>query len=417
MDGEIYLARLPPKRNAEEFETAVDRPAKARKKSENMDYNYETAMYRASPLDKWLNQSAVPLAVPTSSTQDRENASSEKDSVAKELDELKVFRNVHIATAPEPPQATSLADLSDLDLDTRIYYRNITDRYPLLPEFLAKRLAIANHDRAERLQSQRDAQAEKHLNKKHRCKICDIQFSRPSSLQTHMYSHTGAKRESVSSTFSVIPFDRNLAFACDYPGCERRFSVVSNLRRHMKVHKGDVERSGEDVSPSLFDFTKDFATCDVDQIPTTRFEHTCSETVPPWAPTLDRKTSSLDQERRDRPRKSSLTHLSNVSPVPNDSRNFWTGTESRKGPSSVHSRSSGMNSSLHGYKGFDPEDQYPKFQDEHSRGSSADFQGTSRGLPPFPLGYGTVQDPNEMIQCDLCGCDFLRGSRRHWQWV
>jgi len=58
--------------------------------------------------------------------------------------------------------------------------------------------------------------------KKHKCKICDKRFTRPSSLQTHMYSHTGEK-----------------PFACEVPGCGRQFSVVSNLRRHKKVHKGD----------------------------------------------------------------------------------------------------------------------------------------------------------------------------------
>ncbi|KAK3648101.1 hypothetical protein LTR56_002579 [Elasticomyces elasticus] len=58
--------------------------------------------------------------------------------------------------------------------------------------------------------------------KKHKCKICDKRFTRPSSLQTHMYSHTGEK-----------------PFACDVDGCGRHFSVVSNLRRHRKVHRGD----------------------------------------------------------------------------------------------------------------------------------------------------------------------------------
>jgi hypothetical protein len=33
--------------------------------------------------------------------------------------------------------------------------------------------------------------------KKHKCKVCDKRFTRPSSLQTHMYSHTGEKRKSV----------------------------------------------------------------------------------------------------------------------------------------------------------------------------------------------------------------------------
>jgi uncharacterized Zn-finger protein len=31
--------------------------------------------------------------------------------------------------------------------------------------------------------------------KKHRCKICDKRFTRPSSLRTHMFSHTGEKRK------------------------------------------------------------------------------------------------------------------------------------------------------------------------------------------------------------------------------
>ncbi|PGH01952.1 hypothetical protein AJ80_08934 [Polytolypa hystricis UAMH7299] len=58
--------------------------------------------------------------------------------------------------------------------------------------------------------------------KKHKCKVCDKRFTRPSSLTTHMYSHTGEKPH-----------------ACDFEGCGRHFSVVSNLRRHKKVHKTD----------------------------------------------------------------------------------------------------------------------------------------------------------------------------------
>ncbi|KAA8894271.1 hypothetical protein FN846DRAFT_786694 [Sphaerosporella brunnea] len=62
--------------------------------------------------------------------------------------------------------------------------------------------------------------------KKHKCKVCDKRFTRPSSLQTHTYSHTGEK-----------------PFACEHDGCGRRFSVVSNLRRHKKVHQD--KRNGE----------------------------------------------------------------------------------------------------------------------------------------------------------------------------
>ncbi|KAK4230978.1 C2H2 zinc finger protein encoded by the fle1 protein [Podospora fimiseda] len=56
--------------------------------------------------------------------------------------------------------------------------------------------------------------------KRHKCKVCDKRFTRPSSLQTHMYSHTGEK-----------------PYRCEVEGCGRHFSVVSNLRRHSKVHR------------------------------------------------------------------------------------------------------------------------------------------------------------------------------------
>ncbi|ORY94014.1 hypothetical protein BCR43DRAFT_507243 [Syncephalastrum racemosum] len=56
--------------------------------------------------------------------------------------------------------------------------------------------------------------------RKYQCVICQKYFSRPSALRTHSYTHTGEK-----------PFE------CDAPGCGRRFAVISNLRRHFKVHR------------------------------------------------------------------------------------------------------------------------------------------------------------------------------------
>ncbi|PYI08478.1 hypothetical protein BO78DRAFT_72851 [Aspergillus sclerotiicarbonarius CBS 121057] len=80
------------------------------------------------------------------------------------------------------------------------------------------------------MMSQFSSKMPSNTQKKHKCKVCDKRFTRPSSLQTHMYSHTGEK-----------------PFACDVEGCGRHFSVVSNLRRHKKVHKGEKEgASGEE---------------------------------------------------------------------------------------------------------------------------------------------------------------------------
>ncbi|KAI9669394.1 MAG: hypothetical protein M1831_000430 [Alyxoria varia] len=81
----------------------------------------------------------------------------------------------------------------------------------------------------EAMMNQFNAKLSPSAQKKHKCKICDKRFTRPSSLQTHMYSHTGEK-----------------PFACDHHNCGRHFSVVSNLRRHKKVHKDEQERVSGD---------------------------------------------------------------------------------------------------------------------------------------------------------------------------
>ncbi|KAJ1851083.1 hypothetical protein GGH12_006114 [Coemansia sp. RSA 1822] len=51
------------------------------------------------------------------------------------------------------------------------------------------------------------------------CGVCSKEFSRLSSLNTHMRSHTGEK-----------------PYMCNFPGCFQRFSVRSNLRRHSRLH-------------------------------------------------------------------------------------------------------------------------------------------------------------------------------------
>nr|CAG8587970.1 1063_t:CDS:2 [Entrophospora candida]CAG8606048.1 12530_t:CDS:2 [Entrophospora candida] len=55
---------------------------------------------------------------------------------------------------------------------------------------------------------------------RYQCQYCSKRFSRPSSLRIHTYSHTGEK-----------------PFVCSEPGCGRKFSVQSNMRRHLRVHK------------------------------------------------------------------------------------------------------------------------------------------------------------------------------------
>ncbi|KAJ6625906.1 hypothetical protein B0H10DRAFT_599552 [Mycena sp. CBHHK59/15] len=70
---------------------------------------------------------------------------------------------------------------------------------------------------------------------KYECSYCGKGFSRPSSLKIHLNSHTGEK-----------------PFVCPVDGCGRSFSVLSNMRRHARVHATPlmpIEDAGERASP------------------------------------------------------------------------------------------------------------------------------------------------------------------------
>lgn len=172
-----------PKRNLSDFEPADHRPAKVRKTNDpgidaaqhltSMDWNSG-----ASPIDSWLNQSAIPSFV-SEINQDR--PLSEKDSIAREAEEIRVFRTVHIAMTTDAADMranhTADEDFASLALGARIYYRNIRDRYPDIPTFLAHRLAKANLDRAEILQVKRRRNIER---KGQPCRECRVgQYAKP----------------------------------------------------------------------------------------------------------------------------------------------------------------------------------------------------------------------------------------------
>lgn len=97
----------------------------------------------------------MPSIVSLPQTQRHQSGFSSDDLAAKELEELKVFRTIHIEGTVEPNSIgtpeNSVIDLTILEPRTQIYLRNIMDRYPLLPSHLALRLAKANCARANRL--------------------------------------------------------------------------------------------------------------------------------------------------------------------------------------------------------------------------------------------------------------------------
>ncbi|GJE84720.1 C2H2-type zinc finger protein [Phanerochaete sordida] len=55
--------------------------------------------------------------------------------------------------------------------------------------------------------------------KRYVCEVCEKRFERPSSLETHMNSHTGLRPHN-----------------CVVHGCPKSFSTKSNMQRHLRTH-------------------------------------------------------------------------------------------------------------------------------------------------------------------------------------
>ncbi|KAI0062907.1 hypothetical protein BV25DRAFT_1824957 [Artomyces pyxidatus] len=103
--------------------------------------------------------------------------------------------------------------------------------YPYAPQIAAQRSYGASHESG--LNSAQLEQASG-SSAKYECTYCGKGFTRPSSLKIHLHSHTGER-----------------PYACTFEGCDRTFSVQSNMRRHARTHTqtGQAqESSGEDES-------------------------------------------------------------------------------------------------------------------------------------------------------------------------
>jgi hypothetical protein len=153
-------------------ELSITKPVTLEMLSERDDISIEEIsgeIQKAAQLDTWLTESSsAPNKILDIGQQVQEGRNEELDEREWEEKEIEFFRNVHISPAPKsepdkPEEETNVlfAEVTrDLGVSGLIYYRNIIDRFPLVPDFLARRLAKANCQRAERLESQRRIEKE-----------------------------------------------------------------------------------------------------------------------------------------------------------------------------------------------------------------------------------------------------------------
>ncbi len=158
------------KRDASHVEATTGRPAKMPRLFEHAGPENQvlTAMdwhSGASPLEAWLNQSAIPTTAANQGNS--QPTTSVEPQIAQEIEDIKTFRSVHLMVVQQPSRLHGSLDSDKnfalLRQGAQIYYRNIKDKFALIPSYLARRLAEANLDRATALQTKKYAPDEARL--------------------------------------------------------------------------------------------------------------------------------------------------------------------------------------------------------------------------------------------------------------
>ena len=508
VDLSTQPANLPPKRNASDFETADERPAKLRKNGKSEESSYQALSVMdwnsgASPLDAWLNQSAVPSTAAALDQQESTNPGI--DLLTQEIDEIKVFHNVHMATAPSPGHNDPpLEPAEGLEFGAQIYYRNILDRFPVLPKYLARRLAQANCARAERLRLEKERlQKEHEVEEETRQAVKrqrELDERRRAENLGKLYRQL-QKREMINEYkmdgFVMLNLnhisERGFTSRAENPAfidfwewriLPSRYLKIEDMEQEARVLEADTQyyhRQNDfiDVTPNATHLVdepiyKDFLSENLNFLSTRPFlvqgGASCLPTHPPsedfcmnepssaWASSIDgvmapppshplRPSSPIlpsftredanDHSRR--PFQSQqvsqnrdglpLNHAPSPSllssqfavpattppPLEEDCTpqppvDFWTPGSQSSRPASVHSRSSSMNSSLHGRPAFDPQEQNPTFIRKLPAPKTG-RTGPSPALPPAPVELGKVTTFN----CDICGQKIEVKRRLEWQ--
>ena len=366
-DASVYMTTTARKRSAFDFGVSLHRPNKYHKTEDITDCG-TTAVTAVdwnsgkTRIDAWLNQCAVPLVVPPNrcASEEANRSAGTSAAIEMEVEEIEVFRNIHIASLPhsgDNSKASRVRDTtSDLELRSMIYYRNILDKYPLLPTFLARRLAKANHARAGRLQN--------------------------------------TDTNSWDQKDPALLENQKWRLNCLYDE-ESRLTLLSegNTRlRHESTEENDEEKVNGRVRRRRQ--KRDYADGS---------DGTISRKSIKGQPSNAYDTAL--QQKYARKQKTGSDHHS---PPVSD---FWSGGKTSPGPATVDSHSSGVNTPLRGHDSCNLEDQD---LDLPSYGSSGSYSGLSRyssGLPPPP-----VEIRNQVLfDCDICHRKILLSRRLEWQ--
>jgi hypothetical protein len=301
-----------------------------------------------------------------------------------------------------------------------VYYRNIIDRFPLIPDFLAQRLAKANCARAERLER---------LKVTKRVNMLALKETKTTALSDpvvsgHNDGHIQAShiksppklQENKSGSLPrsrqfprAKPFQRvSLRSMADTSPPSRESSPRVRRSRIRDSH-GAVESSTNSQPKRKAD-----SACKFEELPAKRRTLSCRECI--------RKKIRCSRERPSclhcRTKGTSCLYLEGLRrpfPLPEKP------PRPQRRSSSVCSGSSGVNDSLRGTPTHDPLEQNPVFTMAPGSHSSNESHGSMELSPQLYLPRPPIGSPRaKWIQplsfdCDICGGSVTVNSRREWK--
>jgi hypothetical protein len=210
-----------------------------------LDSSLSTLNRGLSPLLSWLDQTAPPKDPNTIHRRRQERMDLQAEAKIQEIVDIERLRNVLIIPASHGDQEVLHVQNDgnkegEMPFGARIYYRNIADRFPKAPKYLARRLAEANWARANRLGFAKFPIFNENSSDHSDSRLMDVDSS-ASSLSFHRALRPGAFARSEQPMKGINhisvqnggPEINNKACSA----CNKTFKRMKQLKRHQKrVH-------------------------------------------------------------------------------------------------------------------------------------------------------------------------------------